>query len=66
MDATWFLKQRTKFICFYSAAPVAVTAASQLGVIFPPDIAMLLLRHSNPSVRAPARACVRPGRDAIS
>ncbi len=45
---------------------VAVTAASQLGVIFPPDIAMLLLRHSNPSVRASACACVRPGRDIVT
>jgi hypothetical protein len=43
---------------------VAVTAASQLRVIFPRDIARTLLR--NPSVRAPACACVRPGPDIVA
>ena len=42
---------------------VAVTAASQLGVIFPPGVALMLLRHSIPSVRASACSCVRAGRD---
>jgi HEAT repeat protein len=45
---------------------VGVAAASRLGAIFSPDIAMLLLRHSNPSVRASACACVRPGRDIVA
>ena len=44
---------------------VAATAASQLGVIFPPDVALMLLRHSDPSVRAAACACVRAGRDVV-
>ena len=38
---------------------VAATAALQLGVVFPPDVALMLLRHSNPSVRAPVCGCVR-------
>ena len=38
---------------------VAASAALQLGVVFPPDVALMLLRHSNPSVRAPACGCVR-------
>jgi hypothetical protein len=42
---------------------VAASAASQLGAIFPPDVALLLLRHSNPSVRASACVCVRAGLD---
>ena len=45
---------------------VAATAASQLGVIFPPDVALMLLRHSNPSVRASACGCVRAGRDIVA
>ena len=45
---------------------VAVAAASQLGVIFPPDVALMLLRHSNPSVRASACGCVRAGRDIVA
>jgi hypothetical protein len=44
---------------------VATTAASKLGVIFPPDVVLLLLRHSNPSVRAAACACVRAGHDIV-
>jgi HEAT repeat protein len=44
---------------------VAATAASQLGIIFPPDVALPLLRHSDPSVRASACACVRAGRDIV-
>ena len=45
---------------------VAASAASQLGAIFPPDVALLLLRHSNPSVRASACVCVRAGRDIVA
>ncbi len=44
---------------------VAPTTASQLGVIFPADIALALLRHSNPLVRAPACACVRAGHEIV-
>jgi HEAT repeat protein len=40
---------------------VAITVASQLGVIFPTDIALAFLQDSNPSVRALACACVRSG-----
>ncbi len=40
---------------------VAAAAASQLGVVFPPDVGLMLLRHSNPSVRAPVCGCVRAG-----
>ena len=45
---------------------VAATAASQLGVVFPPDVALMLLRHSNPSIRASACGCVRAGRDIVA
>ncbi len=45
---------------------VAATAASQLGVVFPPDVALMLLRHSDPSVRAAACGCVRAGRDIVA
>ena len=45
---------------------VAATAASELGVIFPPDVALMLLRHSNPAVRATACGCVRAGRDIVA
>jgi HEAT repeat protein len=45
---------------------VAITAASQLGVIFPTDVALALLRDSNPSVRAPACACVRAGYEVVA
>jgi hypothetical protein len=38
---------------------VAITVASQLGAIFPTDIALAFLQDSNPSVRALACACVR-------
>ncbi len=44
---------------------VAATAASQLGVMFPPDVTLMLLRHSDPSVRASACGCVRAGRDIV-
>jgi HEAT repeat protein len=39
----------------------AVIAASRLGVKFDPDVALPLLRHADPSVRAAACACVRAG-----
>jgi hypothetical protein len=42
---------------------VAATVASQLGVVFPTDIALRLLRHSSPLVRAPACFCVRAGHE---
>jgi HEAT repeat protein len=45
---------------------VAATVASQLGVIFPTDIALALLRNSNPLVRAPACACVRAGYEVVA
>src|SRR5208337_5204565 len=45
---------------------VAAAAASQLGVIFPPDVALTLLRHSNPSVRASACDCVRIRPDIVA
>ena len=45
---------------------MATTVASQLGVIFPTDIALALLRDSNPLVRAPACACVRAGYEVIA
>lgn len=45
---------------------VAVAAASQLGVIFPPDVALTLLRHSHPSVRASACDCVRIRPDIVA
>jgi HEAT repeat protein len=45
---------------------VAATAASQLGVLFPTDVALLLLRHSNPSVRASVCNCVRVGHDIVA
>jgi hypothetical protein len=44
----------------------AATVASQLGVIFPTDIALRLLRHSNPLVRAPACFCVRAGHEVVA
>jgi hypothetical protein len=44
----------------------AVAAASKLGVILPPDAALPLLRHANPSVRAAACACVRAGGDIVA
>jgi HEAT repeat protein len=44
----------------------ATTVASQLGVIFPSGVAVALLRHSNPLVRAAACACVRSGYEIIT
>ena len=41
----------------------AATAASRLRVVLQPDVALPLLRHANPSVRAAACACVRAGGD---
>ena len=45
---------------------VAIIVASQLGVIFPTDVALALLQNSNPSVRAPACACVRAGYEVVA
>ncbi len=45
---------------------IAATAASELGVIFPHDVALMLLRNSNPAVRASACGCVRAGRDIVA
>ncbi len=45
---------------------VATTVASQLGVIFPTDIALAFLRDSNPSVRALTCACVRAGYEVVA
>ena len=45
---------------------VAVTAASQLGGIFPSAFALQLLRHSDPTVRASACACVRAGPEIVA
>ena len=45
---------------------VATAVASQLGVIFPTDIALAFLRDSNPSVRALACACLRPGYEVVT
>ena len=45
---------------------IAATAASELGVIFPHDVALMLLRKSNPTVRASACGCVRAGRDIVA
>ena len=44
----------------------ATTVASQLGVVFPSDVVLALLRHSNPLVRAAACACVRSGYEVIT
>ena len=44
----------------------ATTVASQLGVIFASDVALALLRHPNPLVRAAACACVRSGYEVIT
>ncbi len=40
---------------------VAMTAASRLGVTFPPDVALILLGHPNPAIRASACGCLRAG-----
>jgi len=42
---------------------VAVVAASRLGVVFSPDVALPLLRHANPLVRTAACDCLRAGRE---
>ena len=44
---------------------VAMRVAAQLGVVFPADVSLALLRHANPSVRALACACARPGGDVV-
>jgi ATP dependent DNA ligase domain/HEAT repeats len=44
----------------------AATAASRLRVVLPPDVALPLLRHASPSVRAAACACVRAGGDIVA
>jgi hypothetical protein len=45
---------------------VAIAVASQLRLVFPTDIALALLRDSNPSVRALACGCVRAGHEAMA
>ena len=45
---------------------VATSVASQLGIIFPTDIALAFLRDSNPSVRALTCACVRTGYEVVA
>lgn len=45
---------------------VAMTVASQLGVVFSANIALALLRHANPLVRAPACNCVRAGHEIVA
>jgi HEAT repeat protein len=49
-----------------STLAVAIIVASQLGVIFPADAALALLRDLKPSVRAPACACVRAGYEVVA
>lgn len=44
----------------------ALIAASRLGIIFPPDFALPLLRHEDPSVRVAACSCVRAGGDVVA
>jgi hypothetical protein len=44
----------------------ALIAASRLDVILNPDVALPLLRHAEPSVRAAACACVRAGGDIVA
>jgi len=44
----------------------ATSVASQLGIIFPTDIALAFLRDSNPSVRALTCACVRAGYEVVA
>src|SRR5277367_5994813 len=44
----------------------AVIAASRLGVKLNPAVALPFLRHAEPSVRAAACACVRPGGDIVA
>lgn len=45
---------------------VAARAASQLGVKFPHPLALRLLRHPDPAVRAPACDCVRAGPEIVA
>ncbi|RBP16180.1 HEAT repeat protein [Roseiarcus fermentans] len=45
---------------------VAASVAAQLGVVFPADVALALLRHPDPAVRAPACACVRAGLEVVA
>lgn len=45
---------------------VAVVAASRLGVVFSPEVALPLLRRANPLVRAAACDCLRAGREITS
>jgi hypothetical protein len=45
---------------------VAVIAASRLGVKLNPVVALPLLRHAEPSVRAATCACARPGGDIVA
>jgi HEAT repeat protein len=44
----------------------ALTVASQLGVVLPGDVALLLLRDPSPWVRAAACGCVRAGYEIIA
>jgi len=44
----------------------AIIAASRLGVKLAPDVALPLLRHAEPFVRAAACACVRAGGDIVA
>lgn len=44
----------------------AVIAASRLGVKLDPDVALPLLRHADPSVRAAACPCVRAGGNIVA
>jgi HEAT repeat protein len=45
---------------------VAIAVASQLGVIFPTDIALAFLQDPNPSIRARACDCVRARHDVVT
>ena len=44
----------------------ATSAASRLGVVFPTDVALAILRDPNPGVRAQACACVRSGYEVVA
>ena len=46
--------------------PAAVIAAARLGVILKSDVALPLLRHAAPSVRAAACACVRASGEIVA
>jgi hypothetical protein len=45
---------------------VAINAAARLGVTFPPDAALPLLRHEDRSVRAAACSCLRAGGEIVT